>query len=201
MRALIRRIVPAIIIIVVMAAGCVGEGPRLLLDEDPETGETASIGIVLPDTVARRPYSLGGWVMCLDRPGSVTIDKVDLIRPSGGIVLQAFSSRLQSRTRAMLGNAEQPLTELEFPARSPAVTTPCSNRDHDGLLTELGLQYGKTGDRTARAEGVRVTYTSAGRQRTVDLDLDVQLCAPDDMDTEQCRDMYKELRSESKGDE
>ncbi|MGI5159396.1 hypothetical protein [Microbispora sp. CA-102843] len=200
MRALIRRILLAIII-VVMTAGCVGGGPRLLLDEDPETGETASIGIVLPDTVAGRPYSLGGWVMCFDRPGSVTIDKVDLIRPSGGIVLQAFSSRLQSRTRAMLGNAEQPLTELEFPARSPAVTTPCSTRDHDGLLTELGLQYGKTGDRTARAEGVRVFYTSAGRQRTVDLDLDVQLCAPDDMDTEQCRDMYKELRSESKGDE
>ncbi|WP_182903263.1 hypothetical protein [Microbispora sp. H10830] len=139
--------------------------------------------------------------MCLDRPGSVTIDKVDLIRPSGGIVLQAFSSRLQSRTRAMLGNAEQPLTELEFPARSPAVTTPCSNRDHDGLLTELGLQYGKTRNRTARAEGVRVTYTSAGRQRTVDLDLDVQLCAPDDMSTKQCREMYKELRTPSEGDE
>ncbi|MEV7802728.1 hypothetical protein AB0O28_07255 [Microbispora sp. NPDC088329] len=200
MRVLIRRVLPTVVI-AVMTAGCAGQGPRLLLDEDPDTGDTASIGVILPDTVAHRPYSLGGWVMCLDRLGSVTIDKVDLIRPSGGIVLQAFSSRLQSRTRAMLGEEERPLTELGFPARSPAVTTPCGDRDHDGLLTELGLQYGKTGDATARAGGVRVFYTSAGRQRTVDLDLDVRLCAPDDMRTKQCRDMYEELRSSGDDDE
>ncbi|MGI5158355.1 hypothetical protein [Microbispora sp. CA-102843] len=200
MRALIRLIAPAVII-AVMTAGCAGEGPRLLLDEDPDTGETASIGVVLPDTVADRPYSLGGWVMCLDRPGSVVIDKIDLIDPSGGIILQAFSSRLQSRTRAMLGEAEQPLTELGFPARSPAVTTICGRSGDDILRTELGLQYGKTGDATARAGGVRVFYTSAGRQRTVDLALDLRLCAPDDMRTKQCRDMYKELRNPSDDDE
>ncbi|GGK73479.1 hypothetical protein Sme01_06820 [Sphaerisporangium melleum] len=198
MRALIRLILPAVLVMA-MTAGSADEGPRLLLGEDPDTGETASIGVVLADTVARGSYSLGGWVMCLNRPGSVTIDKIDLVGPDGGIVLQAFSSRLQSRTRAMIGNAEQPLTEVGFPARSPAVTTVCAKENQDTLLTELGLQYGKTGDATAHSEGVRLTYTSSGRQRTVDFALDVRLCAPDDTDTEQCRDLFKELRSPDQG--
>ncbi len=200
MRALTRLILP-VAMVAAMVSGCAGEGPRLYLNKTPESDEDVTIGVVLPDTVAHRPYSLGGWVMCLDRPGSVTIDKVDLLDPSGGIVLQAFSSRRQSRTRGMLGEEERPLTELGFPARSPAVTTICGKDRDDILRTELGLQYGKTGDATARAAGVRVFYTSAGRQHTVDFALDMRLCAPDDMDTKQCRDMYKELRSESKGDE
>ncbi|MBP2704505.1 hypothetical protein JOL79_11840 [Microbispora sp. RL4-1S] len=190
-----------IVMVGVMSSGCVGEGPRLYLNNSPDADEEVSIGVVLPDTVAHRPYSLGGWVMCLDRPGSVTIDRIDLIRPSGGIVMQAFSSRPQSRTHSMLGNAERPLTELGFPARSPAITTVCRKGQEDVLLTELGLQYGKIGDATARAESVRLFYTSAGRQRTVDFALDVRLCAPDDMSTKQCRELYKELRSQSKGDE
>ncbi|WP_214109117.1 hypothetical protein [Acrocarpospora catenulata] len=188
MRTLIRLILMTAMVVAV-TSGSAGEGPRLLLGEDADTGETVWIGVVLPDTVAHRPYSLGGWVMCLDGPGSVTIDEIDLIRPSGGIVLQAFSSRLQSRTRTMLGNAEQPLTELGFPARSPAVTTACKEKDRDGLLTELGLQYGKTGDATAHAEGVRLTYSSQARRRTVDFDLDVRLCAPDDTHTKECADL------------
>ncbi|MFC7384175.1 hypothetical protein [Sphaerisporangium rhizosphaerae] len=70
--------------------------------------------------------------------------------------------------------------------------------EQDGPLTELGLQYGKSGDASAHAEGIRLTYTSAGRQRTVDFALDVRLCAPGDMSTKQCADMYDEVEKQRK---
>ncbi|MET8141279.1 hypothetical protein ABZU32_13310 [Sphaerisporangium sp. NPDC005288] len=194
MRTLTRLILPMVMVTATTATGCAGEGPRLALGQDPKTGETVAITVALPNTRAHRSYSLGSWVMCLDRPGSVTIDRIDLIKPQGGMVLQAFSSRPQSRTHEMLGNAEQPLTELGFPARSPAVTTPCAEEERNTVHTELGLQYGKTGDATASAEGVHLTYTSAGRQRTVDFSLTVELCAPGDMITRRCEDMYEEMR-------
>lgn len=195
MRAPARLVLPAAVVVAVMTADSPGLGPRLLLNGDPGTGETVSIGVVLPDTVAHRPYSLGSWTMCLDRPGSVTIDRIDLIRPSGGIVLQAFSSRLRSSVRSMLGEEERPLTELGFPARGSTVTTACED-DH----MELGLQYGKTGGRTAHAEGVRLTYSSGPLSGTVDFALDVRLCAPDDMRTKECADLYEVLRSPDEDD-
>jgi hypothetical protein len=190
------RVILLTVVVAVTLTGCAGEGPRLLVGEDPETGETARIGVALPDIVAGRPYSLGGWIMCLDRPGTVTIERIDLLRPSGGIVLQTFSSRPQGPD--MIGNAEESLTAIGFPARNPDVTTAC---EQDGPLTELGLQYGKSGDASAHAEGIRLTYTSAGRQRTVDFALDVRLCAPGDMSTKQCADMYDEVEKQRKLEE
>ncbi|OPG11537.1 hypothetical protein [Microbispora sp. GKU 823] len=74
----------------------------------------------------------------------------------------------------------------------PAVTTVC---EESPLHTELALQYAKTGDASAGAEGVRITYISAGRRRTLDFDLRVLLCAPGD--TERCRETYEVLRTRS----
>ncbi|MFJ2034388.1 hypothetical protein [Streptosporangium sp. NPDC087985] len=113
----------------------------------------------------------------------MTIEKAELIRPHNDIRLAAFSSRLQG-DHENLGNAEEPLTSLGFPAHSPAVTTPC---DQGWPYTELGLQYTKNSDATARAEGVRLTYISQGERRAVDFMLDVELCAP--KDTPRCRGM------------
>ncbi|WP_327046557.1 hypothetical protein OG320_01235 [Microbispora sp. NBC_01189] len=188
MRGLVRLILAAVVV-VVTTTGSVADGPRLYLNNSPYTDDEVAIGVVLPDVVAHRPYSLGGWVMCVDGPGAAVIDRIDLVNPAGGIVLQAFSFRRRG-DHPMLGNSERPLTELGFPARGSAVTTICA-KNGESLGTELGLQYGKTGDGTAHAEGVRVLYTSAGRRRTVDLALDVRLCAPGDMSTEQCREMYE----------
>ncbi|GLX07137.1 hypothetical protein [Microbispora sp. NBRC 16548] len=191
MRALTRLILP-MAVVSAMTSGCGAFDPRLIVNggsgTDGPDGE-----VMLHDTVARRPYSLGGWDMCLDRPGSVTITRVELIKPYNDIVLQAFSSR--PHTGPMLGNAEKPLTELGFPARSPAVTVVC---EENPLHTELALQYAKTGDATAGADGVRITYTSAGRQRTVDFSLRVLLCAPGD--TERCREAYEGLSTTSDDD-
>lgn len=191
MRALTRLILP-MVVVAALASGCGAFDPRLLVNGGSGTDGTDA-EVTLRDTVAHRPYSLGGWDMCLDRPGSVTITGIELIKPYNDIVLQAFSSR--PHTGPMLGNAEKPLTELGFPARSPAVTTVC---EESPLHTELALQYAKTGDAAAGAEGVRITYTSAGRQRTVDFNLRVLLCPPGD--TERCREAYEELRTSSDDD-
>ncbi len=169
MRALTRLILP-MVVVSAMTSGCGAFDPRLIINGGSGT-DGPGAEVMLHDTVARRPYSLGGWDMCLDRPGSVTITRVELIKPYNDIVLRAFSSR--PHTGPMLGNAEKP-------------------------LTELGLQYAKTGDATAGADGVRITYTSAGRQRTVDFSLRVLLCAPGD--TERCREAYEGLSTTSDDD-
>lgn len=84
--------------------------------------QDAIIVATLPNTVRSQPYSLGSWVMCLDRPGSVTLEKVELVKRHGDIALQAFSSRTQSREYPMPGNANAPLRELGFPVPGSAVT-------------------------------------------------------------------------------
>ncbi|WP_432932739.1 hypothetical protein ACQPZZ_15770 [Microbispora sp. CA-135349] len=180
-------VVPAVI------SGCGTFDPHLIVNGTSYSDGPAAI-VMLPDTLAHRPYSLGGWNMCLDRPGSATITKVEPIRPYNDIVIQAFSSRPHAGPG--LGNAEKPLTELGFPARSPAVTTVCDENDPH---TELALQYGKTRDDSAGAEGVRITYTSAGRRHTVDFHLRVLLCAPDDP-VERCGKTYEELQTSSDDD-
>ncbi len=185
MRALTRLVLP-LVLAPALTSGCGAFDPRLVVSGG--SGADGPVGIVvLHDTVAHRPYSLGGWDMCLDRPGSATITSVEPIRPYNDIVVQAFSSR--PHTGPMLGNAEKPLTELGFPARGPAVTTVCEESD---LHTELALQYGKTRDDSAGAEGVRITYTSAGRRHTVDFHLRVLLCAPG-TPAERCEKTYEEL--------
>ncbi|MEU6425102.1 hypothetical protein ABZ860_04330 [Microbispora sp. NPDC046973] len=186
MRALARLIL-VMVVVLAMTPGCGAFGPRLVVNGGSGT-DGPDAEVTLHDTVAHRPYSLGGWDMCLDRPGSVTVTGVELIKPYNDIVLQAFSSR--PHRGAMLGMAEKPLTELGFPARSPAVAVAC---EESTLHTELALQYAKSGDADAGAEGVRITYTSAGRERTVDFNLRVLLCAPGD--TERCREAYEELRT------
>ncbi len=195
MRAVTRAVLPAVMIAIVATAGCASEGPRLtVVNHDDE--DDVTIGVTLPNTVAHRPYSLGGWSMCLDRPGAVSIEKAELIRPEGDIRLAAFSSRLHG-DHPFLGSEKKPLTSLGFPAHSPAVTTPCPERGQHpgqwGPTTELGLQYTKDSDATARAEGVRLTYTSAGERRVVDFSLIVELCAPKDTTTTSCKEMYKSL--------
>ncbi|WP_285710433.1 hypothetical protein [Microtetraspora sp. NBRC 16547] len=183
-------------------AGCASGGPQLSIGgnlQTGETGETGAAGVTLPNTIAHQPYSLGGWVMCLDRPGAVRIEKAELIHPDGDIRLAAFSSRLQSADHPMLGNANEPLTSLGFPAQSPAVTRTCSRPGEDPgqgwPRTELGLQYTKDSDATARAEGIRLIYISAGERRTVDFFLSVELCAPNDVTTPNCKEMYEKLNA------
>ncbi|MGW4642207.1 hypothetical protein ACWEN6_27080 [Sphaerisporangium sp. NPDC004334] len=191
MRALTRAAWAAAMTIVVATAGCASESALLYIDQD------VTFTATLPDTTTGKAYSLGSWVVCLDRPGSVTIDKAELLKPSGGIRLQAVSARPQSRTTPMLGNVDQPLTKVGFPARPPAITTVCGKDGDQTLRTELGLQYGKTGDATARAEGVRLTYTSAGRRHSVDFSMVVELCAPGDTRTPRCKELYKTLGESS----
>jgi hypothetical protein len=201
MRALIRVALATALaaLLAAITAGCAGESARLSIGQDRETGEPVTVVATLPDTVADTPYSFGGWVMCLDRPGSVTVEKAELLGKQGDIVLQAFSTRPQSREHPMLGNAEAPLATLGFPASGPPVTSVCTKSGEDPEAgwpyTELGLQYAKTSRDTARAEGVRLTYASAGERRTVDFALVVELCAPDDRGTPGCRDMYAKLKA------
>ncbi|GAA2820891.1 hypothetical protein [Nonomuraea rubra] len=99
------------------------ESARLSIGQDRETGEPVIIVATLPDTVADQSYSFGSWVMCLDRPGSATLEKAELLGKQGGIVLHAFSTRPQSREHPMLGNAEAALTELGFPALGSPITS------------------------------------------------------------------------------
>jgi hypothetical protein len=183
MRALTR--VALVVMLVVTGTGSAGEAAQLLLGQD------VIIGASLPDVRAGRPQSLGGWVMCLDRTGMATIEKVELLRPRGGIVLQAFSWRLQGSP--MLGNAEAPLTELDFPTRGAPITSVCSQ---PWPHIELGLQYANTGQTTGLAEGVRLTYTSEGERKTVDFALIVQLCTPEDTRTGNCRDLHEVIEAQ-----
>lgn len=190
MRALVRAVVwLSGLLAVSLAAGCAAEGPRLLWG-GPDGDDDVAIAIGMPNIVADQPNSFGGWVLCLDQSGSVTIDRAEIIRRQGDIRIEAFAVRPQSPDRPMLGNAYKPLTALGFPEGKPKVTTPCDSTGHDpgkaGPYTELALQYIKSTDATAQGEGVRVSYTSHGRHKTLTIPLTVRLCAPHDTENPDC---------------
>src|SRR5947207_225211 len=91
------RIFRAALALAVLAAGGMGcaardkheQGAHLIWPNDSGSGG----GAALPNTRGGHPYSFGSLLLCLDRPGRVTIENVSLDAPQGGLAVQAFATR------------------------------------------------------------------------------------------------------------
>ena len=123
--------------------------------------------------------------MCLDRPGTVTIDSIELIDATDGLCIDDFGvipNAMESDHSGYEDNSV-PIAQTTPKPSHPVIMTkacptsfnlpPVPNPQSVALL----LQYNKSTDTSAASQGIKINYTTAGHQEWVELGWTVALCA------------------------
>ena len=184
-RAAVLGLVVGLLVIVVCVIGT--NGPLLASPHRRAVTEVAA-GIHRGDTV-----SIGSMVGCLNKPGSITIEKVDAVHAIGlrvtgwGLRPNPFwefrSSPAPSDVGRQLRIEKTPLRRLGFFAPHVLVQ-PCGKH---GAGYELAVQVEKTTRGEAGASGWAVTYTTEGKTKTFVFPIAVRLCNEKVAWAKQCR--------------
>jgi hypothetical protein len=136
-------------------------------------GAGGGFGIAIGSTVAGRPYSVGSIPLCLDGVGSAVIDSVTV--DDGGLRVTDFAVRPRREWPQMgLGSAEQSLRATGF-GSDRTITVSC-----DGGFAELGVEFRKSGEATARTDVLEVHWSAGIRSGTVEVPLHFVLCGDED---------------------
>jgi hypothetical protein len=120
--------------------------------------------------------SFGGMVVCLDRPGSVTITGVKPVNPTGGIRIDQFGVRPSPfwKGRASFGQANGDLAHNHFRA-GRTVDVTCDRRTGRGY--EFAVTVSRPVSAKGRMTGVEIDYTSDGQRRTLIFPITLFLCS------------------------
>lgn len=133
--------------------------------------------------------TIGGLFACLNRSGSVTVDSITAIKPTGlqvtGWGIRPNPSWIHSPTTGMgqLGVSRHTLAQLQFPA-THQVTAKCGTL---GQGVEFGLEVRKTTSAEAGLSKIRVTYTSGGSTKVLTYAHGVRLCNEQTAAAKTCR--------------
>jgi hypothetical protein len=123
--------------------------------------------------------------MCLDRPGTVTIDSIELIDSTDGIRIDDFGVIPNAMESGHYGyeDSSVPIAQTTPKSSHPVIMTkacptsfnlpPVPNPQSVALL----LQYSKTADTSAASQGIKIKYTTAGHKEWVKVGWTVALCA------------------------
>jgi hypothetical protein len=160
-----------------------GSGP-LIREYEPGTGGT----LAQAHMKANMPYAFDDATLCLTSPGSVTVENVEIVRPTGGMRLGMFALR-PGRTGDLMNYIADPrqrLTAVGYRTQGPRVVDrvgpELSQTKPPGPgygVTLLGVELVKAADTTATASGFVVTYRSGKKRRTVYVPLGILLCKGD----------------------
>jgi len=171
----------------VLAAGCLAacsarpQGPHIVVPG----GQFLGAGVAYPNTHRGTPYVFGDIVLCLDKPGVVTINNVELIGATNGLRIDDFAvipNVMESGHEGYFDNSV-PIAQVNpRPARPVVMTKKCPKSGNepprpDPQTVALLLQYSKTIDRNATSQAIKINYTTAGRKESLALEWQVALCA------------------------
>jgi hypothetical protein len=145
------------------------------------TGE-GGFGIIVHSAVSGQPYSIGSIPLCEDDPSAV-VDSVEV--DDGGLRVTDFAVRARPEPpRLALGSLPQSLQSTGF-GRDRAVTAPCDGES----WSELGVEFQKATSATARTDVLLVHWSAGIRSGTVEVPMQLVLCAEgDDIDPD-CADV------------
>lgn len=168
-----------VLAVAVVAAGAGYFG--LTLSAPRLSGSPLTVGSA--DTAEHSPYSIGA-ALCLDRSGTVTVDRVSVTRAEGAIAVQAFA--VGSLTHGTAGVQNSTLTGLGFaPGGTQHLPSTCYGPTA-AAPEELGVQFTRTGDGSAAVHGLTVDYSWFGLPHSVQLPVDVFLCVKGDQLPDGC---------------
>src|SRR5438067_1185669 len=102
----------AVAVAVGLAVGWWAGGGSRIRDWPPGTGG----GLAEPDTRAGVPYAFDDATVCLTRRGSVTVQRVDVVRPTGGLRVVRFAVRpsRQGRIYNYVSDFHQRLADVGY---------------------------------------------------------------------------------------
>ncbi|HEY7176151.1 MAG TPA: hypothetical protein VH442_14630, partial [Micromonosporaceae bacterium] len=131
----------------------------------------------LANTAPNRPYTFGGLVVCLDRPGLVTIDKVEPVGATGGLRIDdwvAVPDPFITGATMPFATADASIDQLGASSVDPRINMAIRTRfvGHTCPTTRaeqfnralapiwLYVQFGKPTEATAADVGIAIEYTS-----------------------------------------
>jgi hypothetical protein len=155
-------------------------------------------GVGFHDTRPNAPYLGGDVVTCLDRPGRVVIERVEPIKPTGGLTVTGFAviPNGWERGSAASVDGQSSLARRGLaPAGPVVVDKPCPDfarlRPWDPYRTPVSVilvvEYSKALDETADHRGLMIHYVSGGRRYRASVAWQFVLCAPGDTTRWGCR--------------
>lgn len=203
MKELAGALARSLAVVVVVAAACTGgsveEHPRI---HGSETETWA--GSSMPGWRADVPYPFVGAVnVCLDRPGSVEVVDVGMEHTVGGFRVDAYAFRPGTPG----AGHPQPVTHTEtlwqlgFDPGSTSIDTVCPEElggpgeselaevtfgPASRGMTEVGIQFSKPSDRTARGAIIRMTYRSGAETYVHRIGFEMILCEHEDERVPEC---------------
>jgi hypothetical protein len=167
----------------VVLAGCSNEPESEPRIRDYEPGSGGALGQEF--TKAGTPYAFDDATLCLTERGAVTIEKVEVAEPTGGLRVQMFSIRpaRQGQQFNYLSDPRQRLAEVGYPTKGPMIvdrkcpkdTTKTPGGDEGASL--LAVELVKPANATATGNGFVVTYRSNRKQHQVYVPLGIVLCS------------------------
>lgn len=170
----------------VASCGIGSSGPDLILP--PSISIVGEGKVHQGDTV-----TVGSMFTCLTKSGSVTIESVEPVKPTGlkatGWAIRPNPSwpghESPTTGRGQVSIQRKPLSALQF---SSSHTTDLECDDDTGKGVEIAVQLKKITSGEATASGFRVTYTSDGDTKSVLYPLGARLCNEDTADARPCRE-------------
>ena len=137
---------------------------------------TGEFGISLPSTKGGAPYSIGGIPLCRG-----DVDAAEVVAVSAddqGLVVTDFAVRPPTLS---VGADQIALDETDF-GSGTSVTAPCS----EDRSSELGVEFTKPADTTARTEVLLVEWRAGDRTGVVHIPMHLVLCEHPDQDVPEC---------------
>lgn len=170
-----------------LMASCGAEVPALVF---PSTPNPVQLGVA-------RTHKGDGWsigmegTICLDKPGSVEVTGVSLVRPHGVRVIgfglrpnQNWKQTAPPGTSEFLGEVRTPLRRMGYTGRT--VDAVCNLKTAAGY--ELAVRLLKTTSNEAGAAAWKVSYVSnQGSRGTLMIPFALKLCRERSADAKSCR--------------
>jgi hypothetical protein len=145
------------------------------------------------------PYAFGDIIMCLDRPGTLTIDSIELIDATGGLRIDDFGVIPNAMESDHFGyeDSSVPIAQTTPQPSYPVIMTKACPTSFNlpavpnPQSVAVLLQYSKSTNTSAASRGIKINYTTAGHQEWVKLEWTVALCATDTGTGDQaCSDVH-----------
>jgi hypothetical protein len=176
---------------VLAAAGCAGEGPLRPAPKLVEPGDTGRQSFGLRLTTRGMPYLFGGFSVCLNRSGVVSVTGVEFEDATGDLRVQAFALRPFYRAFGDDGvgwGEPKSLKQRGVPTALRTVTQVCQPDDSSRVeFTELVLQTSRPGAVSASSSGFVISYTSGASEGRLRVPFGITLCAPADKTLPLCQ--------------
>lgn len=161
--------------------GCAKDEHPRIPQYPPEGDGWAAMS--LPHRRADQPTIFDAINLCIDRPGSVEIVDVTMERAEGGFVVQGFATRPMVPPNGT--PYPQPVTfneslwELGYQPGNKTIDTVCvepSENTPAEHRTQVGVQFSKLTDKTARGALLRITYRSGDKTYAHRMGFEAVLC-------------------------